>query len=40
MQLQKSALQEVQCKNERNMAQVNFNAGSEERIGKGWKPEE
>lgn len=39
MQLQKSALQEVQCKNERSMAQANFNAGFEERLSKGWKPE-
>ena len=39
MQLQKSALQEVQCKNERNMAQASFNAGFEERLSKGWKPE-
>ena len=38
MQMQKAALQEVQCQNERNMAQANFNAKFEEKLSKGWKP--
>ena len=39
MQMQKSALQDVQCKNERSMAQANFNTRFEDRVSKGWNPE-
>lgn len=39
MQLRKSALLELQCRNERQAAQTNFNAKFAAKLATGWKPE-
>lgn len=38
MQSNKSSLAEVQCKNERQIAQTNFNAKFDAKLATGWRP--
>ena len=38
MQSNKSSLADLQCKNERQAAQTNFNAKFESRLASGWRP--